>query len=100
MRPRAARARDVRDTFGTLALSVLAAVFLAWLSLGFSGRDLPLARIVALPPAGSTLTRVRAEGPAAGPLALHGVRFVYAGCAETEMGATVGVLSSPPQFTA
>ena len=98
---RLARARTlaIRGALGSLALSVLAAVFLAWLLLSFSGRDLLLARIVALLPAGSTLTWERAEGPAAGPLTLHGVRFVYAGCAETEAGATVGVPNQTPNQT-
>ena len=95
---RRARARTlaIRGALGTLALSVLAAVFLAWLLLSFSGRDLLLARIVALLPAGSELTWERAEGPAAGPLTLHGVRFVYAGCAEDTAGAQVGVPNAPP----
>jgi len=89
---RRARARRlaIRGALGTFALSLLAAGFLAWLLLSFSGRDLLLARIVALLPAGSELTWERAEGPAAGPLTLHGVRFVHVGCAEEGRGAAGG----------
>lgn len=46
-----------------------------WLLTTVGGRDVLLAQIVARLPAGTVLTWQRAEGPAAGPLTLHGVRF-------------------------
>ncbi|HEU4814352.1 MAG TPA: translocation/assembly module TamB domain-containing protein [Xanthomonadaceae bacterium] len=56
---------------------VLLLVVVAWWLLGtIGGRDVLLAQIVARLPADSTLTWERAEGPASGPLVLHGVRFV------------------------
>ena len=56
---------------------VLLLVVAAWWLLGtIGGRDVLLAQIVARLPADSTLTWERAEGPASGPLVLHGVRFV------------------------
>ena len=56
---------------------VLLLVVAAWWLLGtIGGRDVLLAQIVARLPADSTLTWERAEGPASGPLVLHGVRLV------------------------
>ena len=66
-----------------------AALLLYWLLGTIGGRDVLLAQIVARLPPGTTLTWERAEGPAAGPLVLHGVRFstprqLDAGCVPTE----------------
>ncbi|HWI24374.1 MAG TPA: translocation/assembly module TamB, partial [Lysobacter sp.] len=53
-----------------------AVVVLAWwLLTTVRGRDVLLAQIVARLPAGASLTWQSAEGPASGPLSLHGVRF-------------------------
>ena len=74
---RRALARRVawRSAAGTLALIVMLALFAWWLLTTFGGRDFLLAQIVARLPAGTTLTWQGAEGPASGPLTLHGVRF-------------------------
>ncbi len=65
----------IRGGIGTLALVLAAAVLLWWLLASIGGRDLLLRQIVARLPAGTTLTWERAEGPASGPMTLHGVRF-------------------------
>ena len=74
---RRARARRVarRSALGTLALVALLAVAAWWLLTTIGGRDLLLRQIVARLPSGTTLTWRQAEGPASGPLTLHGVRF-------------------------
>jgi translocation and assembly module TamB len=70
-----ARRLALRSAAGTLALVVMLALFAWWLLTTFGGRDFLLAQIVARLPAGTTLTWQSAEGPASGPLTLHGVRF-------------------------
>ncbi len=65
----------VRGGIGTLALVAVVAVALYWLLTSIGGRDLLLRQIVARLPAGTQLTWQRAEGPASGPMTLHGVRF-------------------------
>jgi translocation and assembly module TamB len=70
-----ARRVALRSAAGTLALIVMLALFAWWLLTTFGGRDFLLAQIVARLPAGTTLTWQQAEGPASGPLMLHGVRF-------------------------
>ena len=70
-----ARRVALRSAAGTLALIVMLALFAWWLLTTFGGRDFLLAQIVARLPAGTTLTWQQAEGPASGPLTLHGVRF-------------------------
>ena len=57
------------------ALVLLGGLAVYWLLTTVGGRDVLLAQIVARLPAGTTLTWQRAEGPAAGPLTLRGVRF-------------------------
>ena len=59
----------------TVALALLVAGLLYWLLMTVGGRDMLLAQIVARLPAGSSLTWRKAEGPASGPMTLHGVRF-------------------------
>ncbi len=65
----------LRSGVGTLTLVMLAGVLLYWLVMTVGGRDLLLAQIKARLPAGTQLTWKSAEGPAAGPLILHGVHF-------------------------
>jgi translocation and assembly module TamB len=73
-----ARRLAIRSALGAIALGVLLVAMLYWLLATIGGRDVLLAQIVARLPAGATLTWQSAEGPAAGPLTLHGVRFAYA----------------------
>ncbi|MEO8160593.1 MAG: translocation/assembly module TamB, partial [Arenimonas sp.] len=56
-----------------------AALLIAWLFYTITGRDLLLARIVGALPADATLTWTSAQGPAAGPLTLHGLHYAYHG---------------------
>lgn len=65
----------IRGGVGVAALAVVAAILLYWMLSTVAGRDVLLAQIVARLPAGATLTWDEAEGPAAGPLTLRGVRF-------------------------
>ena len=64
-----------RSGLGTLALVVAAVLLLYWLLMTIGGRDALLRQIVARLPAGSELTWKSAEGPASGPMTLHGVHF-------------------------
>jgi translocation and assembly module TamB len=70
-----ARRVALRSAAGTLALIVMLVLFAWWLLTTFGGRDFLLAQIVARLPAGTALTWQSAEGPASGPLTLHGLRF-------------------------
>jgi translocation and assembly module TamB len=70
-----ARRIALRSMLGTSALVVVLVVVAWWLLMTIGGRDLLLRQIVARLPAGTTLTWQQAEGPASGPLTLHGVRF-------------------------
>jgi len=58
---------------------VLGVCLLGWLFNTIAGRDFLLARIVAALPADASLSWTSVEGPASGPLTLHGVRFAYHG---------------------
>jgi translocation and assembly module TamB len=53
------------------------AALLYWLLATIGGRDVLLAQIRQRLPAEAHLSWERAEGPASGPLVLHGVRFTY-----------------------
>src|SRR3546814_12180946 len=64
-----------RSAFTGVGLFLLAVVLLVWLLQTIAGRDLLLNQIVTRLPANTTLTWTGAEGPAAGPLTLHGVHF-------------------------
>jgi translocation and assembly module TamB len=75
LRRRRQRKVAIRGGLGTLALVLVAALLLYWLLMTIGGRDLLLRQIVARLPAGTTLTWDSAQGPASGPLTLHGVRF-------------------------
>src|SRR5688572_24366108 len=73
-----------RSALGAAVLTVLALVALYWLLMTLGGRDFLLSQIVVRLPAGTELTWQRAEGPAAGPLTMHGVRFVQRVCPDVE----------------
>ena len=60
---------------GVLTLGVAALLY--WLLTTVGGRNVLLAQIKQRLPAEATLSWDRAEGPASGPLVLHGVRFTY-----------------------
>ena len=64
-----------RSGIGTLLIMVAVAALAYWLLMTIGGRDLLLRQIVARLPAGTELTWKRAEGPASGPMTLHGVHF-------------------------
>lgn len=74
----------IRSGIGVAVLAVLGLFALYWLLTSFGGRDFLLAQIVARLPAGTELTWQRAEGPAAGPLTLFGVRYVQRGCPDRD----------------
>lgn len=65
----------LRSGFGTLAIVVLAGMLIYWLVMTVGGRNVLLAQIKARLPADTTFTWRSAEGPASGPLILHGVHF-------------------------
>ena len=64
-----------RSGLAALALAVVVALLLYWLLMTVGGRDTLLRQIVARLPAGSELTWTSAQGPASGPMTLHGVHF-------------------------
>ena len=72
-----ARRVALRSALVSVALVLLAALLGYWLLTTIGGRDLLLRQIVARLPAGTTLRWDSAEGPAAGPLTLHGVHFAH-----------------------
>lgn len=74
----------IRSALSLLVLTVVGVVALYWLFNTLRGRDVLLNQIVDLLPAGNELTWSRAEGPAAGPMVLHDVRFVHRGCPDRE----------------
>jgi translocation and assembly module TamB len=65
----------LRSGLGTLALVAGVALLLYWLLMTIGGRDVLLRQIAARLPAGSELAWTSAEGPASGPMTLHGVHF-------------------------
>jgi len=67
----------VRGSFVAGVLTLGFAALLYWLLATIGGRDVLLAQIQQRLPAEAKLTWERAEGPAAGPLVLYGVRFTY-----------------------
>ncbi len=75
LRKKRRRKVALHSGFGTLALVVLVGVLIYWLVMTVGGRDVLLAQIKARLPAATTLTWRSAEGPASGPLILHGVHF-------------------------
>jgi translocation and assembly module TamB len=97
-----ARRVALRSAFGTLALVAVLAIAAWWLLTTIGGRDVLLRQIVARLPAGTTLTWQRAEGPASGPLTLHGVRFETPRALDADCVARPGraCASAPIVFTA
>ncbi|MHB8913209.1 MAG: AsmA family protein, partial [Lysobacter sp.] len=80
------------------ALTLVVVVALYWLLTTIGGRELLLRQVVARLPANATLTWQQAEGPARGPLTLHGVRFAYTPqCAPDDTACKPG---GPLVFTA
>ena len=81
MRParRFARMRwlAIRAGIVSVAIALLAGVFLYWLLTSIGGRDLLLAQIVSRLPETATLSWRSVEGPLSGPLTMNGVRFTY-----------------------
>jgi translocation and assembly module TamB len=75
LRRRRVRAVARHSAFTSFGLMLLVLVFAWWLLGTIGGRDFLLAQIVARLPPDATLAWERADGPAAGPLVLHGVRF-------------------------
>ena len=75
LRNRRRRRIAARTGFGMLLLVIAIGVLGWWLLTTIGGRNVLLAQIVARLPAGTTLSWERAEGPASGPLTLHGLRF-------------------------
>ncbi|HZX77621.1 translocation/assembly module TamB domain-containing protein [Lysobacter sp.] len=67
----------IRAGIVSVALALLAGVFVYWLLTSIGGRDLLLAQIVARLPENATLSWRTVEGPLSGPLTLNGVRFTY-----------------------
>ena len=65
----------LRSGFATLALVVLAGLLIYWLVMTVGGRNVLLSQITSRLPAGTQLDWRSAEGPAAGPMILHGVHF-------------------------
>jgi translocation and assembly module TamB len=76
---RHARARRIAvrsaATFGIVG--VLVVTLLWWLLTTVAGRDVLLAQIKARLPDNASFDWQRAEGPASGPMTLHGVRFAW-----------------------
>ncbi|GAA5001714.1 translocation/assembly module TamB [Pseudoluteimonas lycopersici] len=75
LRKKRQRKVALRSGLGTLAIVVGVALLLYWLLMTIGGRDVLLRQIAARLPAGSELTWKSAEGPASGPMTLHGVHF-------------------------
>lgn len=82
------RARNIkiarRSGFGTLALILLLGALIWWLLTTLAGRDFLLNRIKWVLPSGTEFTWQSAEGPASGPMTLHGVRVTYLACPDVE----------------
>src|SRR5690554_4388071 len=79
----------IHTGIASLVLAVLVMFGAYWLLMTFGGRDFLLSQITARLPAGTTLEWRQAEGPAAGPLSLHDVRFVQMTCPDDAGGEPV-----------
>ena len=84
LRRRRQRTLAIRSALGTVVIAALVVALLWWLLTTVGGRNVLLARIVAMLPANASLSWTSAEGPAKGPLSLHGVRFTWATCADKD----------------
>jgi translocation and assembly module TamB len=78
------RTLAVRSALGTGALLLVLAALGYWVLMTLAGRQFLLAQLVARLPAGTELSWQRADGPAAGPLQLHGLRLVVQTCPERD----------------
>jgi len=88
----------IRGSLGAGLLTLVVAAAVYWLLTTVGGRDALLKQIVARLPEGASLAWRAAEGPAAGPLTLRGVRFTYTpACPTDETDCTPG---GPVVFTA
>jgi len=67
----------IRAGILSVAVALVAGVFLYWLLTSIGGRDLLLAQIVSRLPENATLSWRSVEGPLSGPLTMNGVRFTY-----------------------
>ena len=67
----------IRAGILSVAIALLAGVFLYWLLTSIGGRDLLLAQIVSRLPENAALSWRSVEGPLSGPLTMNGVRFTY-----------------------
>ena len=74
----------IRSGIASLVLAVLVMAVAYWLLLTLGGRDFLLSQITARLPAGTSLEWRHAEGPASGPLTLHGLRFVQMSCPDQD----------------
>ena len=84
LRRRRQRKLAVRSALGSIVIAALVIGLLWWLLATIGGRNVLLARIVAMLPANASLSWKSAEGPAKGPLILHDVRFTWATCADKD----------------
>ncbi|MFD0739614.1 translocation/assembly module TamB domain-containing protein [Lysobacter koreensis] len=88
----------IRGGLFSAALVLALLVFGYWLLTTIGGRELLLAQVVQRLPDNATLSWQRAEGPARGPLTLHGVRFAYTPQCQPDDDACVP--AGPIVFTA
>ncbi|MEO5962107.1 MAG: translocation/assembly module TamB, partial [Thermomonas sp.] len=75
LRNRRRRKLALRSGVGIMALAFVVGLLLYWLVMTVGGRNLLLSQVKSRLPAGTQLTWRSADGPAAGPLILHGVHF-------------------------
>ena len=74
----------IRSGIAGLVLALLLGLLAYWLLMTFGGRDFLLSQITARLPAGTSLEWRAAEGPASGPLTLHGLHFVQMTCPDQD----------------
>lgn len=74
----------IRSAVGAGIVVVLLLILAYWALTTVGGRGFLLSQIVARLPAGTELTWRDAEGPATGPLVLHGVHFVMRSCPDVD----------------
>ena len=74
----------IRSAIGAGVLVALLLALAYWALMTLGGRQFLLSQIVARLPAGTELAWREAEGPAAGPLVLRGVRFTMRSCPDVD----------------
>ncbi len=79
----------IRTGFVAAGLGLLVGGLLYWLLSTVGGRDMLLAQVKARLPANASLEWRDAEGPVAGPMTLHGLRFEMDGLVFTAERATI-----------